>query len=1343
MNRLFRYIPLPVKLILIGFFPLLFLVFLSFQVYKEERAKIKILDGYLHSIRQCGYITRLVDELQKERRYSYGFLVKRQWRAELNLQRTATDAAWSTLATHTGTALRGMEKYTLLYRIDSLRLHIDEASLPPNEVMNYYTNVMLRLASLNNLSAGNIGYLHPVERELAGQRLLSQMSAYLGLMRLNVYNALYKQETSPQFITDLKEAYDLFRSYEAEFRLRSTPESVAELERRLRHTALLPVIGYLETAIREGRLAPGSEPERWWYVSLNAVLRLNELQQGLVKNAEEKIKDIYDQERTRQTYTVIVLAALIALVVAIIAFTIRSITGQLSQLKEAAGRIASGATGIDLHIASNDAIGSLARSFLLIDQNNRGLTEAADNIGKGDFSVTVKPRGEEDLLGNAIVRMKHRLRQYKADNEKKLWILGGVEQVNKCLQGEKGLLPLADDCLHALAQYLDAQVALFYINHDNVLHFSAGYAVSDFNEVPDQVPLGETVLGQALKHKQVVRLAGMPDGFLKIRTGSGSTPPKQLLVVPLVHNDEVEGVLEIGALHEFDEEALALIEQVRPRIAVVVRTARNRARLQELLRQTGEQAEELRRQQAELESINAELEEQTNRLQASEEELKVQQEELMQANSELEERSGQLEERNRVIRERNREVRKKAEELEQSARYKSEFLANMSHELRTPLNSILLLSRLLAENGERNLTGEQVEYALVIQSSGKGLLELIDEILDLSKIEAGKMELEYRPVALEDITADLKALFGPVAREKKIEFSIHEAAGVPARIVTDKTRLEQVLRNLIANALKFTAHGYVHLQIGPVPNRPSYLSFSVKDTGIGIPKEKQQLIFEAFQQADGSTRREYGGTGLGLSISRELTRLLEGEITVRSVPGEGSEFTVTVPVGAGRAEAPAPTAQPAAAPAGAEEATPAAAVPRLVVPSIPPPLPDDREAIDPGDKVILIVEDDVPFARALLDFTRSQGFKGLVAVRGDEGLALAGRYQPVGILLDLRLPVKDGWEVMEELKKDPATRHIPVHIMSSEEAKKESLYKGAVDFINKPMALDRMKEIFDRIEQARERGSKKVLIVEEHARHARALAYFLEPYGVHAAICGNRHECLEALQQDGVDCVILDLDLTDRSSFPVLEAIRRESGLEHLPVIWFTGKQPGKADEAAIRQYADTIVIKTAQSYQRILDEVSLFLHLVQDGEGATAGAGPGPALFGEVLAHKKVLIVDDDVRNIFSLTKALEAQQMTVLSAMDGAEALRQLEAAPDVDAVLMDLMMPVMDGYEAIRRIRLAPAFAHLPVIAVTARAMAEDREKCMEAGASDFITKPVDTDQLLSLLRVWLYDKGFDHH
>jgi signal transduction histidine kinase/CheY-like chemotaxis protein len=1339
MNTFFKKLSLSTKLMLMAIVPLALLVYFVIQIYNEKTEKIGVLNNYLDRIELSASISNLIDQLQTERRYSFGYVINREWKTEMLLQRRQTDSAIQKLDKNG--QVDNVESYTFLDSLGMVRLGIDNLSLNPMQVTNYYTNTLFRLNTLNLVSAGNVTYLQLVRGDLQAQKLLSEMITYLGLIRANIYYALYSQQPASQTAEGLRSIYDIYKSYEKEFRLKGSLSSIQAFEKVNVNTEYRPTMLYIENFLHTGLFDSTYTAERWWSVSANGIDELKKIQRNALDIAQQGVIDVYNKERSARDKSLLFLILSTVLVVGLITYTIAIITKTLDELNKAADKIAIGATGLHIKAESNDAIGNLARSIIRIDQNNKELATAAAAIGSGHFDVTVIPRSDDDLLGNAVVRMKEDLQQFNIENEEKLWIHAGIEKINEALRGEKNLIEVSRDALNALTIYLGGEVGLLYVCHDNYLQFTAGYAVDDLRSVPVQISFGETMLGQAAQQKKMLQLKNLPSDFVKIKTGSGDTIPQNLLLIPLVHNESVEGVMEIASLHQFSPSALSFVTQVSSAIAIALQTTKSRAKLQELFEQTQSQAEELQAQHSELENINAELEAQTEKLQASEEELKVQQEELLQANQELEERSRLLEERNQIIVERNMEIQRKAEELAISTKYKSEFLANMSHELRTPLNSVLLLSRLLSENSENNLTLEQVEYAQVIQSSGQGLLSLIDEILDLSKIEAGKMELEYQHVMLQEIVNDMQALFTPVAREKNVGFIINVDGQLPSQIETDKMRLEQVLKNLLSNALKFTSQGSVQLNIARLKDNNSFISFSVKDTGIGIPKEKQALIFEAFQQADGSTRRKYGGTGLGLSISRELTKLLGGEIKVSSELEKGSEFTIYIPMNRSAAiQKPAVEKQEHTV---TVESKPVAepSAKGFRIDKIPKALPDDRKEVHSNDKTILIIEDDSAFAKALLNFTHQKGYKGLVAVRGDEGIELAKQYKPVGILLDIQLPVKDGWEVMEELKSDPATRHIPVHIMSSLEAKKESRLKGAVDFINKPVAFEQMQEVFKKIEQVLAKDSKKVLIVEENPKHAKALAYFLETFNVNTEISNTVDNGVSALNKEEVDCVILDMGIPDQHAYETLEQVKRQPGLEDLPIIIFTGKSLSKTEEMRIKQYADSIVVKTAQSYQRILDEVSLFLHLMEESKQGEKQVSKYRRLgaLNEVLAGKKILVTDDDVRNIFSLTKALEIHNMNVITAVDGKEALKQLEENPDTNVVLMDIMMPEMDGYEAMQKIRQKREFKNLPIIAVTAKAMSGDREKCIQAGASDYISKPVDIDQLLSLLRVWLYDKN----
>ncbi|HEY0676682.1 MAG TPA: response regulator [Chitinophagaceae bacterium] len=962
----------------------------------------------------------------------------------------------------------------------------------------------------------------------------------------------------------------------------------------------------------------------------------------------------------------------------------------------------------------------------------RGITE---KISSGDYKVRVDDEGKDTLgvIANSVNKMAESLDHSFQSLTRREWLQKGLAGLNNKVIGKNNIEDLTDEILEFVTSYMQAPVGAFYISKDNnTLLLTASIALN--KNVNRQLSFGEGIAGQAATSGRAVKLENFSETDMVINFTAGGIKPSSVIAVPIFFEGMLKGVLEIASLRDFSGEDEDFLNMTAYTIGMAINSVQDQQRLQELLTETQSQSEELQAQQVELETVNSELETQAEKLQASEEELKVQQEELQQVNQELEERSRLLEEKNELILERNLQIQAKAEELELTTKYKSEFLANMSHELRTPLNSILLLSRLLSEDKNGNLTADQVEYARVIQNSGNGLLTLIDEILDLSRIEAGKMSLEYTDVKIEEISSALQAMFFPLAKEKGIGFSVVISADAPRYLSTDRLRLEQILRNLISNSLKFTRQGSVKVTIS---KKGTGVAFSVKDTGIGIPKEKQDSIFEAFQQADGSTRRNYGGTGLGLSISRELARLLGGEITLQSELGKGSEFTLIVPAREGIQIIDRQPRKPLEEEMPVQKERSYSSDKKYLSEEIPLPVPDDRESMTGNDKSILIIEDDTAFARTLLDYTRQQGFKGIVAVRGDEGIALAKQFMPLGILLDIQLPVKSGWEVMDELKSDPLLRPIPVHIMSSHEVKTRSLSKGAVDFIDKPVAFEKLGEIFNKIQHALNNDSKMVLIVEENPKHAQALAYYLESYNIQTSITNSIDDGINFLSEKSAQCVILDMGIPEQRSYELLEEVKKRPGLESVPIIVFTGKSLSQAEEARIRQYADSIVIKTAHSYQRILDEVSLFLHLVEENKkDGSAVQHRKSGHLREVLTDKTILIVDDDVRNIFSLTKSLESHGMQVVSAIDGKEALKRLQQDHKIDLVLMDMMMPEMDGYEAIQWIRQQQEYKKLPVIAVTAKAMAGDREKCIRAGASDYITKPVDADQLISLLRVWLY-------
>jgi CheY-like chemotaxis protein/histone H3/H4 len=843
-------------------------------------------------------------------------------------------------------------------------------------------------------------------------------------------------------------------------------------------------------------------------------------------------------------------------------------------------------------------------------------------------------------------------------------------------------------------------------------------------------------------------------------------------------------VVELGSFTPFTDVQRAFLESLGETIGIVINTIQATMRTEDLLRNSQaltmelqERSEELQAQQEELKHANTELEQQAQTLKASEELLQTQQEELQQTNEELEEKAQLLAEQNRRIEIKNREIelartalQERAEQLAISSKYKSEFLANMSHELRTPLNSLLILAKLLAENTEGNLTDKQIEFASTIHHAGTDLLDLINDILDLSKVEAGKMDVNVGDVTLADVREYAERTFQPLAGDKGLSLSVEiVGASVPPTIFTDEQRLQQVLKNLLSNAVKFTDEGSVTMRIETVAESTQFASpslsqadavvaFSVIDTGIGIPEDKLRLIFESFQQADGTTSRKYGGTGLGLSISREIARLLGGEIRVASEPGKGSTFTLFLPATYVAVESTATeagmhelearldslmidgrallaegtalleTTQPEAPPALELD-------PTLLLPS---EVEDDREDVQTGDRVVLVVEDDPTFARTVLDVARTRGFKGLVALRGDAGLALAHEFKPDAIVLDMELPVMDGWTVLDHLKHHPATRHIPVHIVSAGDSGTGALRAGAVQFLQKPLDKDRLDGMLERISTFIDKSVRSLLVVEDDDDQRNAIVELVgSGDDVEVTAVGSSDEALALLAERQFDCMVLDLKLPETSGFKLLEELKKDERNSQLPVIVYTGKELTRREETRLKKYAETIIVKDARSPERLLDETSLFLHRVE-ARLPQAKRRMLEQLHSaeEVFKGKKVLIVDDDVRNVFALTSVLEANGMEVLFAENGRDGIETLRENPDVDLVLMDIMMPEMDGYETMQAVRSIPEFKQLPIISLTAKAMKGDREKSIASGASDYITKPVDTDQLMSLMRVWLY-------
>lgn len=978
----------------------------------------------------------------------------------------------------------------------------------------------------------------------------------------------------------------------------------------------------------------------------------------------------------------------------------------------------------------------------------RRLTDWSRRIAGGELDMVDinAPKNEVGVLNASFREAVNSLRAAREAQERHNWLKTGRANLDDRMRGELVIEKLCDQVVSYVVQYLGAQVGTFYVNDGNGLfRLKGGYAFKAPKNNADAFKRGEGLIGQAALEKKPILLTNVPSDYLTVASGLGESTVRNILITPLVFNDATLGVIEIGTIDEFTEDHQILLGEIAERIAIAIHSATARHDLQRALDVTLRQSEKLKTQQEELQVINEELEEQTQQLQDSEERLKSQQEELRTINEELEEKTLALEDEKRLISRKNldletigRELERRTKELEITSHYKSEFLANMSHELRTPLNSLLLLAKDLAANKNKNLDELQTESANIICKSGQELLSLINEILDLSKIEAGRMDLHPEAFDPTELAAELVAEFKPQANAKGIALNLRLGEDRPDSIVSDPQRLAQILRNLLSNAIKFTSKGSVTLDIcrpkkGTLSGGPRGLdpkeavALSVVDTGIGISEDKQSLVFEPFQQGDGSTSRLYGGTGLGLSISRELAKLLGGEIVLESKESEGSTFTLYLP------EKLHPTAK--ISEEGRTKDVRAAPKPQTRVPL--EPIKDDRDVIQDNSRVILVIEDDPNFAQILYRFCHERHFHCLHATDGESGLKLAAQYKPDALILDIQLPGIGGWTVLETLKSDPGLRHIPIHMISVEKGTIEAFRKGAIGFLSKPVDSQQLAQAFNRIEDVIQRNIKRLLVVEDDPVMRKKIAELIGNGDVETKTVGTGREAVEELRTQAYDCVILDLKLPDISGFGVLEQMELSKDVSVPPIIIYTGKDLTHEEEYRLQKYASSIIVKGVKSQERLLDETALFLHRVIEDLPTVKKKMISTLYDGEtIFKGKKVLLVDDDMRNVFALTKLLEEKGMEVFKAADGQKSLEILEKYPDMNMVLMDIMMPVMDGFEAMRRIRSQDRFQSLPILAITAKAMKEDRTKCIEAGANDYLSKPIDPDKLFSLMRVWLY-------
>jgi len=982
-----------------------------------------------------------------------------------------------------------------------------------------------------------------------------------------------------------------------------------------------------------------------------------------------------------------------------------------------------GAAGTWKHLTGN--VNLLADN---LTNQVRAIAEVATAVTKGDLtrSIQVEARGEVAQLKDNINTMIDNLRLTTDRNTEQDWLKTNLARFTGMLQGQRDLATVGRLLLSELSPLINVQQGVIYqMESDDSaeLVLLSAFASDGGNGHLRRLQIGEGLVGQCAAEKHRMLITDLPPNTVSVRSGLFEAIPRNVVVLPVLFEDRVKAVIELASLTVFTASHLAFLEQLTASIGIVFNSIEATMQTEALLKQSQQLATELQMQQKELQQTN---------------------EQLAQKAQQLAEQNVEVERKNQEIEQARRALEEKAKELALTSKYKSEFLANMSHELRTPLNSILVLGQQLSDNPDGNLTPKQVEFSRTIHGAGTDLLNLITDILDLSKIESGTVSVEAEEVFFASLVDTVERPFRHEAESRRLAFNVHTDPHLPRSLVTDSKRLHQVLKNLLSNAFKFTEQGAVSLSVslaatGWSPDHPilgkaaPVVAFEVADTGVGIAADKQRIIFEAFQQADASTSRKYGGTGLGLAISRELASLLGGEIQLRSVPGQGSTFTLFLPIMyKGPSTSAASGEKRAAAPVSPLPPSAVNVAERAIE-----HIPDDRDNLHPEDAVLLIVEDDAHYARVLRDLSRDKGFKTLVATGGAEALALAKEFHPTAVSLDVFLPDMLGWTVLNHLKQDPATRHIPVQMLTLDEDRHHGLSRGAFSFVTKPTTTEGLDHALGRIKEYALPRKKRLLVIEDNPAEQLSIRELLgyDDIDVVAAATGN--EALEAVRRESFDCVVLDLRLPDMSGFDLLERFRDTPELKDLPIVVFTGKELSPDEDARLHMLARSVVLKGVESPERLLDETALFLHrVVSDLPPNKQRMIEQLHRSDEALAGKRVLVVDDDVRNIFALSSVLERRRMNVLTASTGREAIAILESTPDVAIVLMDVMMPEMDGYETMQAIRANQEFRRLPIIALTAKAMKGDREKCLEAGASEYLAKPVNTEQLLSALRMWLH-------
>lgn len=1337
--KLIKNLKIRDKLLLLLFILLIpLLVFTAMKIRNEVEQNTELKETSVR-LSESERLSAFIHEFQKERANILAASEEDSvFMMEAKFQRTLTDAAEKRLVDFFEQEKRSFSGIAMIGELEKYRNDLDRGQLDPVNFRHYSYDLIFTF--LNRIDENAFG-ISNIEIRI---KLLSfvnfvEAKVQLGRIRSLLMRVIEKGRFSYEDYALFGVQKNFYERALQDFQ-RHAPEQSKKDFKKLSATENFKET---ELLLHNLEVKPGFN-----LASMNSMAVYKEFTQSiedfrqeedaLISAIQVEVKDQSNRKEAGLLMLVTIVLVTLGLATFLSYYIINLISNSLSSLKRAADHVTIGSTDVEIPVYSKDEIGDLADSLRGVVDKNKYLSAVTRAIGEGRYDMEVQVKSDQDILSNSIREMKDNLQRLSGESERRNHILSGISDLNNLMTGENVLERLSEKIISFLCSYSGSEAGVIFLNNESnlLVPVSAIGTRLGLKDIPSfEIGTGKT--GQAVKDGEMMLLQDVPEEYLMIGTGLSEIRPADIVILPLIFSGNVIGAVELSSRKKYAGGDLEFFRSAAERIAIVIHTLKSHVHTQELLYETQNQAEELATQQEELRQLNAELK-------ASEEELRVNQEELQEKNTELEEKAQLLEEQYEAVRTKNKAlddarqaIELKINQVEAVSKYKSEFLANMSHELRTPLNSILILSRLLADNREKNLNAKQTEHASIIHRSGADLLKLINEILDLSKIESGQMKLETGDVDVRELKVEEG--FTEVAASKRINFRVRYAPDVYSPIVTDRFRLEQILRNFLGNAFKFTEQGGTveltvynfrdkeRIKSETLRAQKEIVAFAVKDSGVGIAEDKQELIFEAFQQADASTTRKHGGTGLGLTISKELASLLGGEIFLDSEPGVGSTFTLLLPRVHSKDKRTATI-----------KAGPVPAAPSKSKTEIGTVLDEVGASKDKKEVEVLIVEDDKGFNRILADFAVAKNFRVHQAFTGHEGLELAKKVKPDAILLDINLPDISGWDVLKEVRQDKDLRHVNVHVMSAYDREVTGNFESNEDYLPKPVTLEMLDKAFTNISAATDRSIERILIVEDNEVENKAVAELLDTHTIQSFSAYSAEEAEKILARNKVDCIILDLNLPGMKGYEWMERIRREKAHADIPIIIYSGKDLSEEEEVRLKRFANTIIIKNEYSYIRLLDEVQLFLHKVNQKLPSGKDFKMKLHVPEEILKDKKVLVVDDDVRNIYSLYSLLEMHGMNIVTAGDGKEALEKLDAEEGVDIVLMDIMMPEMDGIEAIKRLRKNYKFKDLPVIALTAKAMKGDKEKCIEAGASDYIPKPVDTEKLLTLMRVWLYER-----